>query len=139
MEIKKLLLVFIYLTLTCSCYASGGNSINNVVEDKFESHYNSWASCRNTTSLKFSSNAKDYLKCDGYKETVQMGDIALPYLISKIIEDKNNGFSKGDFILWHAIYDISGIKLFKDEEIQVSEQEIALRYVDWWQATLKKK
>lgn len=99
---------------------------------KFVILYNQWQNYINKPEIKISSRSQDYTNCKPYKEIVKLGKPALPYLIEKLKEGELTLWKEGQFFLWYAIRDITGVDLSKKYK-SFSEQEIAKKYIYWWE------
>ena len=102
------------------------------IQNKFTELHNQWQEYIRRPEVKISSRSQDYINCKPYKDIVALGHSALPYLIQKIKEGKNNSWNEGQFFLWYAAREISGVNLVKNDEKILNEQEVAERYLNWW-------
>lgn len=104
----------------------------NLIQKQFVDLYNRWQEYMGKPEVKVSSRSQDYINCKPYRDMVNLGKDALPLLIQKMKEGKSNSWKDGQFFLWYAVREISGIDLVKPDEVIV-EQEIAERYINWWE------
>ena len=112
---------------------------DNVPDDKqsikkrFEALYSQWQDYINQPKVQISSRSQDYINCKPYNDMIKMGEPILPYLIEKMKNGKLSSWKENQFFLWHAVCNISNVNLIKDDDAVV-EQNIAERYINWWEA-----
>lgn len=108
-----------------------------LIQEKFEDLYNQWQNYMKEPKVKISSRSQDYISCAPYRDIINLGRPVLPFLIQKMHRGKVSAWNEGQFLLWYAVREISGVNLIKDDEV-ISEQEIAERYINWYTGTLPK-
>ena len=72
------------------------------------------------------SDTKAYWQWSAGQAIIAMGKEALPFVMEEV--------QKGNFFFNVPAARITGISMRKEEEIMVSEQDIARRWVKWWEA-----
>jgi hypothetical protein len=107
-----------------------------VEKDKFDSLYARWQAHIAEPKVKFSSRPNAYADGPAYRGIVGLGRKALPRVIEKLRQGAATGWKESQFFLWRAAKEISGVDLSKGEH-GVSEQEMARRYVEWFDKTHK--
>ena len=132
------IIIFIFYNTGCfqSDTAQGGlmKSDNKSIKERFISLYDQWQGYIQRPEIKISSRSQDYINCSVYANIVELGKPVLPYLIQELEDGKNLSWNDGQFFLWYAVREISGIDLTRPDEV-ISEQEVAERYIKWWEAT----
>lgn len=103
-----------------------------LIKVKFLDLYNQWQVFIHRKEVQLSSKSFDYINCEPYQNIIKLGKSVLPYIMEKIKEGKNSQWKEGQFFLWYAIKEISGVDLHKSDGM-LSEQAIAERYLDWWE------
>lgn len=120
------------------CSGDGDLSKNDLmVKNEFINLYNQWQEYIKKPEIMISSRSEDYINCKPYQDIIKLGEAALPYLIEKIRDGKDSSWKEGQFFLWYAVKEVSGVDLTEENKI-FSEQEIAEKYLDWWGARKEK-
>ena len=93
------------------------------VFEQFDALAQQWsAHCR---SVALSSNMNDYLNTGAYRELVNLGTPAIPYIMERYrINDLPWGF---------LLDDITGLHMIEDRN-HFSPSEVKKRWLDWWDA-----
>lgn len=102
-----------------------------MTQEKFQAHYALWQAYISRPEVQLSSKSSAYTDCSTYRAIVGLGPKALPYIVEKMREGQATGWKESQFFLWHAAKKLSG-KDLSDGKLGVSEQEMARRYVAWW-------
>jgi hypothetical protein len=71
----------------------------NSVQNQFDREYAEWQKQRENSSVRYSSNTKDYVALPAFRSIVALGRPALPYLKEQM---------KTDFMLAYAVAEICG-------------------------------
>jgi hypothetical protein len=98
--VKKLFFVFWMLVLTYTITVSAEDNISRTFNEK----YNAWKNYILKPEISMLSIAGPRFECSQFKEIVNMGMPALPYIIRAIEQDK----SVGD-LLWRAVKEIAKV------------------------------
>jgi hypothetical protein len=105
-------------------------------KEEFIKLYNQWQIFLSNPSpkLSVSSRSEDFIDCEPYRKIIALGKPVILFLIEKMEEGRLSGWRGGQFLLWHAVRDISGVDLSKKAEDKgfISENEITERYINWW-------
>lgn len=107
--------------------------VSDMAIDMFDEAYSRWQAYIKTPAVQFSSNPKAYVDCEQFRAIVALGPEALGLLAGKIKAGAASGWGESEFFLWQAMRAISGVDLSKVKPY-AGEQELALRYADWWAA-----
>lgn len=108
------------------------------VHIRFEKLYEEWQEYMDQPLIMVSSLTSVHIEAPAYREIVKLGEEALPYLIEKMESGRRTGWGEGQFFLWHAVREISGVDL-TDDSLFYSEQEMTARYISWWNDKQKNK
>lgn len=108
-----------------------------VTKERFESNYALWQAYIARPEIQMSSNPGAYVDCATYKAIAALGPKALPFLVEKMRAGAASDWKQSEFFLWRAAKKVSGVDLAKKGEAGVSEQEMARRYVAWYDASQK--
>lgn len=103
------------------------NNENKKVKEKFDVLFAEWKKAIQDPKILFSSRPQDYINNGPYREIVELGRDALPFIIEKL--------EQGVFFLNQAVTEITGIKMERiiDKERRFpSEQEKSRLLVKWW-------
>lgn len=137
------MLFLIVFTITVSCYFFGAGNANDQVKQimkpkesdlitRFNENYNKWQQYISKPEVKISSNSSVYINNEPFRRIINMGEEALPLIIEKMKNGKNENWNESQFFLWHAARDITG-KDLSDKNKFESEQMKAEKYIIWWQ------
>ena len=89
---------------------------------EFEIYTKEWK--KHYQSVMFSSNTKVYLDHPAYQKLVNLGDPAIPFIISRY---------KIDNLPWgFVLQEITGIKIIADPDA-FSPPEVRARWIAWWE------
>lgn len=113
------------------------NTNKEKIRKQFDTLFGEWEKAIQDPKIQFSSRPKDYIDNEPYRQMVNMGKDALPFIIDKI--------EKGAFLLNQAVEKISGTTLDKiigqDDSFAarpfLSEQEKSKVLVKWWKSNKK--
>ena len=139
LKIKTLFLSLVILMVSggFSMYSSAYstmviNTVNNDAEmsDEFEGAYQEWLEYIESFEVAISSHSEPYFNNRFFRRMVEMGEPALPLIFGKIREGQRTQWQEGQFFLWYAVKEITGVDLSEEGQ---SEQEKAIRYLEWWE------
>lgn len=95
------------------------------VKVAFDRLYAEWLRFLEGKELRHSSRPADYTCHPAYEGIVGLGAAALPLIVEKLRE--------GQFFLNAAMARITGVDRRRQLPPAVSEQEVARRWVQWWE------
>ena len=98
------------------------------VRAAFDRLYEEWLRFLESPELRHSSRPSDYARYPAYEGMVELGAAALPLIVEKLRE--------GQFFLNTAMARITGMDLRRQMPPVTSEQEVARRWVQWWEERL---
>jgi hypothetical protein len=84
----------------------------------------SWKKEARQPPVCFSSRTETYLEVSSGQQIIAMGKKALPFVMVQICN--------GNFFFNVAARRIAGVTMRKKGEFAISEQELALRWTEWW-------
>jgi len=99
------------------------------VKKRFDALIEEWKKAVQDPAVRMSSRPKDYTDNEAYREIVQMGEDALPFIIEKLEE--------GVFLLNQAALDIAGLRmddLVKENRKFLGERQKSAAIVEWWKS-----
>lgn len=112
-----------------SRYSAEVSSDDADVEKKFRALMLQWHDYMKQPPIVFCSNPETLISCEPYHDIVQLGKSALPFIVADM--------KKGQFLLWYAVRDITGVNLVPEGKYLngnlLSEQDIAQMYLHWWE------
>ena len=107
--------------------------VSDMAINRFDETYSRWQVYIKTPAVQMNSNPKAYVECEPFRAIIALGPDALGLLAGKIKAGAASGWGESEFFLWHAMRAISGVDLSGAKPYD-GEQEMALRYADWWAA-----
>ena len=110
----------------------------NITKNEFFKFYTAWQAFIEQPEIKISSRPNDYILNEPYQAMIQLGRPELPLLIAKIKEGNLTFWRESQFFLWYAVRSITGVDLESKKTLELSEQEMARKYADWWEEELRK-
>lgn len=111
--------------------AVSAEQATSMTTNGFPSLYAQWQAHINRPQVKLRSDTRSYIDCKPFRDIASLGKPALPLIMEKLREGNADGWRESQFFLWHAVRDISGTDLSKDNT-SAGEQEMARRYLKWW-------
>lgn len=117
---------------------AGSPSNESSVKKRFETLYGEWQDYWHQPPVVFSSRSDEIIDCRAYRDIAKLGEEVLPYLIEKMESGWRKDWSEGEFFLWYAVREISGVDLPRDS-LFYSEQDMAAKYISWWKEQQRKR
>lgn len=128
------ILLFCLAFLICPYDISSAAPDESTIDDisyEFQIAYEEWYEYCQTPPPGYCCSSESYIDNIYFERIVEMGEPALPLIMDKIREGYRTGWEEGNFFLWYSVRDITGVDLSEGID---SEQEIALRYLEWWES-----
>ncbi|ACL04743.1 hypothetical protein Dalk_3053 [Desulfatibacillum aliphaticivorans] len=101
------------------------------IKAKFDEAYRNWQTYCDTPDVMYSSLRSTYVENEPFGAIINLGPPALPFIMEKLQKDKDNDWQGGDFLLWYAVKEITGVDL-EQWDLFESEPEIVEKYIQWW-------
>jgi len=108
----------------------------NPTKEQFFQFYQQWQDLQNSSDLRLSSRADDYILSEPYQAMIGLGETIVPLLIAQIREGEQTFWTEAQFFLWHAVSFLVGVDL-SDKRDFLSEQGMAHKYIAWWDEKMK--
>lgn len=109
--------------------------IRNSSKEEFPEIYQNWLDFLNSFPDR---RLGDYTLSEPYQAIIELGEPVIPFLIAHMREGEQTFWQESQFFLWHAVRFLSGIDL-SDKKDLLSDQEIALKYIQWWDSRMKEE
>ncbi|WP_028314354.1 hypothetical protein [Desulfatibacillum aliphaticivorans] len=101
------------------------------IKGQFDEAYRNWQIYCDTPDVMYSSLRSTYVENEPFGAIINLGPPALPVIMEKLQKDKDNDWQGGDFLLWYAVKEITGVDL-EQWDLFESEPDIAEKYIQWW-------
>lgn len=110
-------IVILFFCIDCR----GAKEQMNSAEKKFYELYKEWKEYRKKPEFLVNSDSRISTHCTAYHGIIDMGKLALPFIFKEL--------ENGDILLIYAIQDITKIKITSK---QISFDQEAQLWLDWW-------